>query len=37
MNHESSVGAVLLTALYVIYLVVILAYHIIPAHAEYQP
>jgi hypothetical protein len=37
MNHESSLGAFLLTALYFIYLVITLAYHIIPALVEYQP
>jgi hypothetical protein len=36
MNHESSIAAFLLTALYFIYLVVTLAYHIIPALVEYQ-
>jgi hypothetical protein len=35
MNHESSIGAFLLIALYFIYLVITLAYHIIPALAEY--
>jgi hypothetical protein len=28
MNHESSIGAFLLTALYFIYLVITLAYHL---------
>jgi hypothetical protein len=37
MNHESSLSAFLLIALYFVYLVIILAYHIIPALAEYQP
>jgi hypothetical protein len=37
MNHESSIGAFLLTALYFIYHVITLAYHIIPALIEYQP
>jgi hypothetical protein len=37
MNHESSIGAFLLTGLYLIYLVITLAYHIIPTLAEYQP
>jgi hypothetical protein len=36
INHESSLGAFLLTALYFVYLVITLAYHIIPALAEYQ-
>jgi hypothetical protein len=37
MNHESSIGAFLLTGLCLIYLVITLAYHIIPTLAEYQP
>jgi hypothetical protein len=37
MNHETSLGAFLLIALYFIYLVITLAYHIIPALAKYQP
>jgi hypothetical protein len=37
MNHESSIVVFLLTALYFIYLVITLAYHIIPTLAEYQP
>jgi hypothetical protein len=37
INHESSIGAFLLTALYLIYHVITLTYHIIPALAEYQP
>jgi hypothetical protein len=37
MNHESSLGAFLLTDLYFIYLVISLAYHIIPTLVEYQP
>jgi hypothetical protein len=37
MNHESSIGTFLLTALYFIHLVITLAYHIILAHAECQP
>jgi hypothetical protein len=35
--YESSIDAFLLTALYLIYLVVILAYHLFPALTEYQP
>jgi hypothetical protein len=35
--NESSVGAFLLTALYLIYLVIIFTYHLSPALAEYQP
>jgi hypothetical protein len=35
MNHESSIRAILLRALYFIYLVISLAKHIIPAFAEY--
>jgi hypothetical protein len=35
MNHESSVGAFLLIALFTLLLPV--AYHIIPALTEYQP
>jgi hypothetical protein len=34
MNHESGIGAFLLTALYFIHVVITLAYHIIPALAE---
>jgi hypothetical protein len=30
-------SAFLLTALYLIYLDITLAYHLFPAHAEYQP
>jgi hypothetical protein len=37
MNHESSICAFLLIVLYLIYLVITLAYHIIPALAKYQP
>jgi hypothetical protein len=37
MNQESSLSAFLLTALYLIYLDINLAYHIIPALTEYQP
>jgi hypothetical protein len=37
MNHESNIGAFLRIALYLIYLVITLAYHIIPTLAEYQP
>jgi hypothetical protein len=37
MNHESSVGAFLLTALCHIYLVIIFTYHLFIALAEYQP
>jgi hypothetical protein len=37
MNHESSIGAFLLTMLYLIHLVITLAYRIILALAEYQP
>jgi hypothetical protein len=36
MNHESSIGVILLTALYFIFLVITLAYHIISALTEYQ-
>jgi hypothetical protein len=36
MNHKSSLGAFLLIALYFIYLVITLAYYIIPTLAEYQ-
>jgi hypothetical protein len=35
--NESSLGAFLLIALYLIYLVINLAYHMFPALAEYQP
>jgi hypothetical protein len=37
MNHESSIGAFLVTSLYLIYFDITLACHIIPALAEYQP
>jgi hypothetical protein len=37
MNHESSLGTFLLTALYFIYLLITLVYHIISALVEYQP
>jgi hypothetical protein len=37
MNHESSLSTFLLTTLYLIYLDITLAYHIIPALPEYQP
>jgi hypothetical protein len=37
MNHESSLSAFLLTTLYLIFLDINLAYHIIPALAKYQP
>jgi hypothetical protein len=37
MNHESSLGAFLLTALYFVYHSITLTHHIIPALAEYQP
>jgi hypothetical protein len=37
MNQESSLSAFLLTALYCIYLDIIVAYHLFPALAEYQP
>jgi hypothetical protein len=37
INHESSVGAFLLTVLCLIYLVVTLTYHLFTALAEYQP
>jgi hypothetical protein len=36
MNLELSVGAFLLTALCLIYLVVTFTYHLFSAHAEYQ-
>jgi hypothetical protein len=36
MNQESSLSAFLLIALYLIYLDITLAYHIIPVLAEYQ-
>jgi hypothetical protein len=35
--NESSLGAFLLIALYLIYLVINLTYHMFPALAEYQP
>jgi hypothetical protein len=35
--NESSVGEFLLTALYLIYLVITSTYHLFPALAEYQP
>jgi hypothetical protein len=35
--NESSVDAFLLTALYIIYLVITLTYHLFSALAEYQP
>jgi hypothetical protein len=35
--NESSVGAFLLTALYLIYLDISFTYHLYPALAEYQP
>jgi hypothetical protein len=35
--NESSIGAFLLTTLYLIYLVITFAYHLFPALAEYQP
>jgi hypothetical protein len=37
MNYESSIGAFLFTALYLINLVITLTYHIIPALTKYQP
>jgi hypothetical protein len=37
LNHESSIGDILLTALYLIYLLLPFAYHLFPALAEYQP
>jgi hypothetical protein len=37
INLESAVGAFLLTALCLIYLVVTLTYHLFTALAEYQP
>jgi hypothetical protein len=38
VNHESSIGAFILTVLYLIYLALLpFAYHIIPALIEYQP
>jgi hypothetical protein len=37
MNQESSLGAFLLAALYIIYLDINLAYRVIPALAEYKP
>jgi hypothetical protein len=35
--NVSSVGALLLTTIYLIYLVITLTYHLFPALAEYQP
>jgi hypothetical protein len=35
--NESSVGAFLLTALYLIYFVITFTYHLFPALVEYQP
>jgi hypothetical protein len=35
--NESSEGAFLLIALYLIYLVITFTYHLFPALAEYQP
>jgi hypothetical protein len=35
--YESSIGAFLLTALYLIYLFITFTYHLFPALAEYQP
>jgi hypothetical protein len=37
INLESSVGAVLLIALCIIYLVITFTYHLFTALAEYQP
>jgi hypothetical protein len=37
MSHESSVGAFLIIALSLIYLVTTFTYHLFPALAEYQP
>jgi hypothetical protein len=37
INQESSLGAIMLIALYFVYLVITLAYHIISTPAEYQP
>jgi hypothetical protein len=37
INHESSIGAILLIALIHITLLLSFAYYIIPALAEYQP
>jgi hypothetical protein len=37
ITNESSLGAFLLIALYLIYLVITFANHLIPALAEYQP
>jgi hypothetical protein len=37
MILESSVGAFLLTTLYLIYLVITFTYHLFTALAEYQP
>jgi hypothetical protein len=37
INHESSIGAFMLIALYIIYLVAILCISFIHALAEYQP
>jgi hypothetical protein len=36
MNEESSLSAFLLTTLYLIYIDIIHAYHIIPALPEYE-
>jgi hypothetical protein len=35
--NESSIGAFLLTTLYLIYLVITFPYHLFPTLAEYQP
>jgi hypothetical protein len=35
--NESSLGAFMLIALYLIYLVITFTYHMFPALAEYQP
>jgi hypothetical protein len=35
--NESCIGAFLLAALYLIYLVITFTYHLFPALAEYQP
>jgi hypothetical protein len=37
INGESSLGAIMLTTLYIIYLVITLCILFIPALAEYQP
>jgi hypothetical protein len=37
MNHESSIGAFLLTTIHLVYLVITLCISFIPALAEYQP